>query len=88
MATAARPDVDEKLAERLRWITAATELERAGGDWTVRHVLAVLGCHKATLYRNNWLMGRAIHQPGGVVFRPADVRLLQANNTGLARRRR
>lgn len=87
MATAVSPELDEKVRERLALVAEAMELERVGGEWHVRHVLAVLDCHKATLYRNRWLMSRAIHQPGGVVFRPTDVRLMQANNTGRAARR-
>jgi hypothetical protein len=77
----------EATIERARLIAEATELERVGGEWKLRHVLAVLGCHKATLYRNRWLMSRAIHQPGGIVFRPTDIRLYQANHTGRARQR-
>jgi hypothetical protein len=72
---------------RVDLIREATALEKAGGEWKLRHVLAVLDCHKATLYRNRWLMSRAIRQPGGVAFKPADIRLYQANNTGVARRR-
>ena len=72
---------------RVALVEEAVALERAGGEWKVRHVLAILGCHKATLYRDRWLMARAIRQPGGLAFRPADVRLYQANNTGAARRR-
>lgn len=77
----------EQTIDRVALVEEATALERAGGDWKVRHVLAVLGCHKASLYRNRWLMARAIRQPGGLAFRPADVRLYQANHTGTARRR-
>jgi hypothetical protein len=72
---------------RVDLIREATALEKAGGEWKLRHVLAVLDCHKATLYRNRWLMARAIRQPGGVAFKPTDIRLYQANNTGDARRR-
>jgi hypothetical protein len=42
----------------------AKAIEAAGGDWAVRHVCAVLGCHRATLYRTPWLMARMIHGPG------------------------
>jgi len=73
--------------DRIALIQEATAIEKAGGEWKIRHVLAVLDCHKATLYRNRWLMARAIRQPGGVVFKPSDIRLYQANNTGAARRR-
>ena len=74
---------------RVDLVTEAIALERAGGDWKVRHVLAILGCHKSTLYspKYRWIMARAIRQPGGLAFRPSDIRLYQANHTGDARRR-
>lgn len=72
---------------RVALLAEATAIEQAGGEWKLRHVLAVLGCHKATLYRDRWLMARAIRQPGGLTFRPSDIRLYQANHTGAARRR-
>ena len=79
----------ERTIDRVALVEEATALEKAGGDWKLRHVLAVLGCHKATLYRPayRWLMARAIRQPGGLTFRPADIRLYQAMHTGAARRR-
>jgi hypothetical protein len=73
--------------DRLAILEEALALEAKGGDWAVRHILAVLDCHRSTLYRNRWLMSRAIRQPGGIAFHPSDVRLMQANNTGAARRR-
>lgn len=73
---------------RVSLIEEATAIEKAGGDWSVLHVLAVLDCHKATLYRNHWLMARSFRQPGGTAFHPSDVRLYQANNSGMVGRRR
>lgn len=78
----------DAIVARVEMVEEATALEKAGGEWHVPHVLAVLGCHISTLYRNAWLMERSVKQPGGVVFNPKDVRLFQANNRGLSHRRR
>lgn len=70
------------VARRIELIEEATALEKAGGEWRLRHLLAIFGCHKSSLYRNKWLMSKKIDQPGGPAWRPRDVRLYQANNTG------
>lgn len=73
---------------RVELLEEAKALETAGGTWDVRHVCAVLGCHRATLYRTPWLLQRMIHGPGAKkAFHPSDIRLFQQQRTGAALRR-
>lgn len=73
--------------ERVAVLREATAIEQAGGDWRIRHVCAVLDCHRSSLYRDPWLKARMIHGPGGVTIPPKDVRLYQQLHTGAALRR-
>lgn len=80
--------MSETTIARLELLQEATALEAAGGDWAIRHVCAVLGCHRATLYRTPWLLHRMIHGPGAKkTFHPSDIRLFQQQRTGAALRR-
>jgi predicted DNA-binding transcriptional regulator AlpA len=53
----------------------ATEIEAAGGEWTVRHVMAILGIARSTVYDTAWLIARARRiGKRGLRWNPADVR--------------
>lgn len=69
-------------AERLKLLREAIEIERAGGDWTMKQAAAVLGVHLTTLYDIPFLTERVVRVRRRVYLRPADVRLYQAINTG------
>jgi hypothetical protein len=71
---------------RISVLEDALAIEQAGGDWSLRHLLAVLGCSRATLYRNARLMDIRIDQVGGAVWPPSGVRLYQASRIGAKRR--
>lgn len=85
MSTAA---LEQGSVTRIDIVAEATALEKAGGDWSLRHTCAMLGCSRASLYRNPWLMSKRIQQPGGFVWHPRDVRLYQALQTGTKQRRK
>jgi hypothetical protein len=78
--------VTQATIERIGVLKEAIAIEKAGGDWSVRHVIAVLGCHRSRLYRNTWLMSKKIKQPGGPVWHARDIRLFQALQTGQRRK--
>ena len=71
------------IAHRVDLLEEAAALEAANGTWSIRHVCAVLNCHRATLYRTAWLRSRMIDGPGvETLFHPGDIRLFQANRKG------
>lgn len=88
MSEAEQGTMAAETIERVALLREATALEQAGGTWNVRHVCAVLDCHRATLYRSRWLMSRMIHGPGArKTFHPSDIRLYQQNHMGAALKR-
>lgn len=42
--------------QRIALAEEATRLEAAGADWESKHVAAVLGCGRSTIYDTRWLM--------------------------------
>jgi hypothetical protein len=77
--------VTQATIERIGVLKEAIAIEKAGGDWSLKHVLAVLGCSKSTLYRNKWLMSKKIDLPGGPAWHPSDIRFFQAQRQGIMR---
>lgn len=66
-------------ADRLTVLTEATAIERAGGDWEAKHLVAVLGCAERTVYNTPWL--RRIRRRIGTRgwrWNPAEVRTQQS----------
>lgn len=61
----------------------AARLEAAGADWKVKHVTAVLGCARSTVYDTPWLM-RISRRVGknGRRWNPKEVRNAQAIASG------
>jgi predicted DNA-binding transcriptional regulator AlpA len=73
------PTPQTALEERLQVAAEATRLEAAGADWEAKHVAAVLGCARATVYDTYWLK-RISRRVGGRGRRwtPSEVRAAQA----------
>lgn len=67
----------------------ARKLERDGGEWKLRHVMAVLGCAKSTVYNTPWLL-RIAKPVGkrGLRWDPAEVRNRGPLSTDANRARR
>jgi predicted DNA-binding transcriptional regulator AlpA len=87
MAQRRRPKLKRAAARnRLVALEEARALEAAGGNWTIRQATAVLGIHRATLYRTPGLLRRAEHVTGklggAVRFSPREIRLWQALHQG------
>lgn len=72
--------------ERVQLLEEAGALERAGGTWRIRHVMAVLDVARSSVYRSRWLMQRRIKRGqgkrAGNGWHPRDVRLFQAMQSG------
>jgi hypothetical protein len=69
-------------------LRTALAIEAAGGDWSVPQAAAVLGVSRRTFYRLPYFRQRLLRpSPNRVTVRPADVRLYQALNSGVAVRR-
>jgi hypothetical protein len=74
------------ITDRIALLEEARALEQAGGTWRVRHVMAVLDCSRASVYRCTWIMKRRIKRgekrKSHIGFHPSDVRLYQAMQSG------
>jgi hypothetical protein len=65
----------ERTIDRVELLAEALEIEKAGGQWKVPHVMAVLDCARSTIYNTPWLL-RTCKRIGkrGRRWVPADVR--------------
>jgi hypothetical protein len=75
--------LDEKTIDRIKLIEQATAIEAAGGDWNVRHVMAVLDCARSTVYETPFLV--KIRRRVGrrsVRWNPKEVRAYQVIASG------
>lgn len=70
----------EQLQYRIRVLEEAQAIERAGGEWDARHVAAVLGCSRSTVYDTPWLLQISVRAGGrGRRWRPKDIRERQTH---------
>lgn len=76
------------LDERTRLAEEAAKLETAGADWSVKHVVAVLGCARSTVYDTYWLMkvSRRVGR-GSLRWNPRELRAAQAAESATRDRR-
>lgn len=76
------------LDERTRLAEEAARLEAAGADWSVKHVAAVLGCARSTIYDTFWLM-KISRRVGRTRLRwnPRELRAAQAKESQTRDRR-
>ncbi len=74
--------------ERTQLAEEAARLEAAGADWNVKHVAAVLGCSRSTIYDTYWLI-KIAHRVGRTQLRwnPRELRAAQAAETAARDRR-
>jgi predicted DNA-binding transcriptional regulator AlpA len=77
------------LDERIAIAEEAARLEAAGADWEVKHVAAVLGCSRSTIYDTYWLtkIARRVGR-SRVRWNPREVREAQRAESEKRDRRR